>query len=149
MLTFTTSKGANVEIWHAYNPGNTSALTSKTFGELKTAKFQGKQFAITDLSGSGSSASVPFSGSAVLLHAGSPFTVTYTVNAVAQPSKTINNVQSAMAATPPTTLSTGKSTNSSSGGSGGSAVRGSGGSGGSGGSSHKSSSPPQPSTLSP
>ena len=37
VLTYTASKGVNVEIWNAYNPGNTSALTSKTFGALKTA----------------------------------------------------------------------------------------------------------------
>ena len=57
--------------------------------------------AVVDLSASGASGSIPFSGNAVLLHATSPFTVTYTVNAVAQPSKTVNNVQSAMAAAPP------------------------------------------------
>jgi hypothetical protein len=137
VLTFSTSKGGNVEIWHEYNPGNTSALGSKTFGSLKTDTFQGKQFALTDLSGSGTSASVPFSGNALLLHAKSPFTVTYTVNAVAQPAKTINNVQTAMAAAPPAapkTLSSGNSTSGSSGGSGSS--------------SSKSSSTPQPTTLS-
>ena len=53
--------------------------------------------ALTDISPSGSSGSVPFSGNAVVLHASSPFTVTYTVNAVAQPSKTVNNIQTAMA----------------------------------------------------
>ena len=66
--------------------------------------------AVVDLSASGASGSIPFSGNAVLLHATSPFTVTYTVNAVAQPSKTVNNVQSAMAAAPPAvpkTLTTG------------------------------------------
>jgi len=136
VLTFSTTKGANVEVWHAYNPGNTSALGSKTFGTLKTANYNGMPVAITDLSGSGSSASVPFSGNAVLLHAGSPFTVTYTVNAVAQPAKTINNVQSAMAAAPPAapkTLSPGNATGSSSSSSG---------------TSSKSTTPPQPTTLS-
>jgi hypothetical protein len=123
VLTFSTSKGANVEVWHAYSPGNTSALVSKTFGSLKTGSYNGMPIAITDLSGSGSSASIPFSGNAVVLHASSPFTVTYTVNAVAQPAKTINNVQSAMAAAPPAvpkTLSSGNSTGktSSSGSSG-------------------------------
>ena len=101
VLTYTASKGANVEIWNAYNPGNTSALTSKTFGTLKTAPYNGMPIAVVDLSASGASGSIPFSGNAVLLHATSPFTVTYTVNAVAQPSKTVNNVQSAMAAAPP------------------------------------------------
>jgi hypothetical protein len=54
----------------------------------------GTTFALSDISPSGSSGSVPFSGNAVLLHASKPFTVTYTVNAVAQPSKTVNNIQS-------------------------------------------------------
>src|SRR5439155_24670794 len=100
VLTYTASRGVNVEIWHAYNPGNTSALASKTFGAVKTANYNGMPIAVVDLSPSGASGSVPFSGNAVLLHATSPFTVTYTVNAVAQPAKTINNVQSAMAAAP-------------------------------------------------
>jgi hypothetical protein len=115
VLTYTASKGVTVEIWHSYNPGNTTALTSKSFGSLKTASYNGKPIAITDLSGSGDSASIPFSGDAVVLHGTSPFTVTYTVNAVAQPAKTINNVQSAMAAAPPAapkTLTTGKTTSS-------------------------------------
>ena len=133
VLTYTASKGVNVEIWHAYNPGNTSALASKTFGSVKTASYNGMTVAVVDLSPSGASGSVPFSGNAVLLHATSPFTVTYTVNAVAQPSKTVNNVQSAMAAAPPAVpkkLATGNSTS------------------GSGSKSSKSTPTPQPTTLS-
>jgi hypothetical protein len=133
VLTYTASKGVNVEIWHAYSPGNTSSLTSKTFGALKTASYNGMAIALVDLSPSGASGSVPFSGNAVLLHATSPFTVTYTVNAVAQPSKTVNNVQSAMAAAPPAVpkkLTTGNSTS------------------GSGSKSSKSTPTPQPTTLS-
>ena len=139
VLTYTASKGVTVQIWHNYNPGNTTALTSKSFGSLKTASYNGKPIAIADLSGSGSSASIPFSGDAIVLHSGSPFTVTYTVNAVAQPAKTINNVQSAMAAAPPAvpkTLTTGKSTSSGSSGSSGSSSK-----------SSKSTAPPQPTTL--
>jgi len=132
VLTYTASKGVNVEIWHAYNPGNTSALASKTFGSVKTASYNGMNVAVVDLSPSGASGSVPFSGNAVLLHATSPFTVTYTVNAVAQPAKTTNNVASAMAAAPPAApkkLTTGNSTSGSSS------------------KSSKSSKPPQPTTL--
>jgi hypothetical protein len=113
VLTYTASKGANVEIWHDYNPGNTSALATKTFGAVKTAPYNGKTVAVVDLSPSGASGSVPFSGNAVLLHASSPFTVTYTVNAVAQPAKITNNVASSMAAAPtpaPKSLSTSNST---------------------------------------
>jgi hypothetical protein len=124
VLTYTASKGVNVEIWHAFKPGNTTSLASKTFGTLKTADYNGMPVAVVDLSPSGASGSVPFSGNAVVLHATSPFTVTYTVNAVAQPSKTINNVQTAMAAAPPaapktlsgaTSSSTGKTTSGTSG----------------------------------
>jgi len=132
VLTYTASKGVNVEIWHAYNPGNTSALASKTFGSVKTASYNGMNVAVVDLSPSGASGSVPFSGNAVLLHASSPFTVTYTVNAVAQPAKTTNNVASAMAAAPPAApkkLTTGNSTSGSSS------------------KSSKSSKPPQPTSL--
>jgi len=147
VLTYTASKGVNVEIWNAYNPGNTSTLTSKTFGALKTASYNGMAIAVADLSPSGATGSIPFSGNAVLLHATSPFTVTYTVNAVAQPSKTVNNVQSAMAAAPPaapktlsgsTGSSTGKTTSSGSSGSGSSS---------SSSKSSKSSAIPQPTTL--
>jgi len=131
VLTYTASRGVNVEIWHAYNPGNTSALASKTFGAVKTANYNGMPIAVVDLSPSGASGSVPFSGNAVLLHATSPFTVTYTVNAVAQPAKTVNNVQSAMAAAPPAVPKKLTTSNSTSG------------------SSSKSSKPPQPTTLGP
>jgi hypothetical protein len=138
VLTYTASKGVNVEIWNAYNPGNTSALASKSFGSLKTASYNGMNIAVVDLSPSGATGSIPFSGNAVVLHATSPFTVTYTVNAVAQPSKTINNVQSAMAAAPPAvpkTLTTGKTTSS--------------GSSSSSSKSSKSTPTPQPTTLNP
>ena len=140
VLTYTASKGVNVEIWNAYSPGNTSTLTSKTFGALKTASYNGMAIAVVDLSASGASGSIPFSGNAVLLHATSPFTVTYTVNAVAQPSKTVNNVQSAMAAAPPAVpkkLTTGNSTSGSSSKS----------TSGSSSKSSKSSKPAQPSSL--
>ena len=143
VLTYTTSKGANVEVWNDFNPGNSSAIP-KTFGAMKTSEYQGKPIAIVDLSPSGGSGSVPFSGKAILLHATSPFTVTYTVNAVAQPAQQKSDVHTAMAlATPPApkTLSSGSSGSSS-------------GSGGSSGSSHSSSSKsskssegPQPTTL--
>ena len=138
VLTYTASKGVNVEIWHAYNPGNTSALASKTFGAVKTANYNGMPIAVVDLSPSTASGSVPFSGNAVLLHATSPFTVTFTVNAVAQTAKTVNNVQSSMAAAPPPVpkkLTTGNSTSTSS-------------SSTSSGKSSKSTKPPQPTTLS-
>ena len=105
VLTYSSSRGANVEIWHAFSPGNTSSIP-KSFGVLKTASYNNKPIALTDISPSGSSGSVPFSGNAVLLHATSPFTVTYTVNAVAQPSKTVNNMQTAMAVSTPKTPST-------------------------------------------
>jgi hypothetical protein len=117
VLTYTASKGVNVEIWHAYSPGNTSALASKTFGAVKTANYNSMPIAVVDLSPSAASGSVPFSGNAILLHATSPFTVTFTVNAVAQTAKTVNNVQSSMAAAPPAvpkTLSTSKTTSGTS-----------------------------------
>jgi hypothetical protein len=130
VLTFTASKSPTVEVWHNFDAGNTSDIPTKSFGTMKLSDYQGKKYALTDISGSGGSGSVPFSGNAVLLHAGSPFTVTYTVNAVAQPSKVVNNVQSAMAlATPPTPkVLSGGSSNSSSSSSGGSSSGSSGGS---------------------
>jgi hypothetical protein len=101
VLTYTASKGANVEIWHSFSPGNSTAFP-KTFGVVSAAPYNGKSYAVADMSPSGTSGSVPFSGNAVVIHAKSPFTVTFTVNAVAQPAKITNNVQSAMtAATPP------------------------------------------------
>jgi hypothetical protein len=137
VLTYTASKGVNVEIWHAYNPGNTSALASKTFGSVKTASYNGMTVAVVDLSPSGASGSVPFAGTALLLHGSSPFTVTYTVNAQVQTAKTTNNVASAMAAAPAPvskTLTTGKSNSTSSTGKSSK--------------SSKSSAIPQPTTLS-
>jgi hypothetical protein len=146
VLTYTASKGANVEVWNDFNPGNSSAIP-KEFGSMKTSEYQGKPVAIVDLSPSGGSGSVPFSGKAILLHATSPFTVTYTVNAVAQTAQQKSDVKTAMAlATPPApkTLS-GGSNSTSSGGSHSSSSS----SSSSSGSSHskKSSEIPQPSTL--
>jgi hypothetical protein len=112
VLTYTASKGANVEVWHNFSPGNSTAF-SKTFGVVSAAPYKGKSYAVADMSGSGSSGSVPFSGNAIVLHAKSPFTVTFTVNAVAQPAKTINNIQSMVAATPPATPATGKTSGTS------------------------------------
>ena len=149
VLTYTASKGANVEVWNDFNPGNSSAIP-KTFGSMKTSEYQGKPVAIVDLSPSGGSGSVPFSGKAILLHATSPFTVTYTVNAVAQTAQQKSDVKTAMAlATPPApkALSGGSSGSSSSSGSGGSSGSSSGSSHSSSSKSSKSSEIPQPSTL--
>jgi hypothetical protein len=123
VLTYSASKPVNVEVWHIFSPGNKSAIPTKTFGTMKAADYQGKGYAISDITPTGASGSVPFSGNVLLLHATSPFTVTYTVNAVAQPAKQVNGIQSAMAlAAPPApkTLSSGSvgSGSSSSGGSG-------------------------------
>ncbi|MGB6673086.1 MAG: hypothetical protein WBE34_11675 [Candidatus Nitrosopolaris sp.] len=144
VLTYSSSKGANVEIWNAFSPGNTSSLASKAFGTLKTSNYNGMPIAMAELSPSGASGSVPFTGNAVLLHATSPFTVLYTVNAVAQPAKAVNNIASAMAAAPPAvpkTLSTGKTTSGTSNSTGKTT------SSGSSSSSSKSSKTPQPTTL--
>src|SRR5215467_4061549 len=121
VLTYTVSRseGAkgwpNVEIWHTFSPGNKTAIPS-SFGVMKTATFNNKPIALTDLSSSGSAGSVPFSGNAVLLHASSPFIVAYTVNAVAQPAKIVNNIQTAMAQpTSSTSVPSGGGTSSSGG----------------------------------
>ena len=141
VLTYSASKAVNVEVWHIFSPGNKTAIPTKTFGDMKAADYQGKGYAISDISPTGASGSVPFSGNVLLLHATSPFTVTYTVNAVAQPAKQVNGIESAMAlAAPPAptkqTLSGGSVSSSS--GSGSSS------SGGSHHHSSKSSSPPSP-----
>jgi hypothetical protein len=106
VLTYAASRGANVEIWHAFSANATKI--PKSFGVMKTASINGMPIALTDISPSGSSGSVPFSGNAVVLHATSPFTVTYTVNAVAQPAKTVNNMQTAMAVSTKTPSTSGE-----------------------------------------
>ena len=106
VLTYAASRGANVEVWHAFSANATKI--PKLFGVMKTASINGMPIALTDISPSGSSGSVPFSGNAVVLHATSPFTVTYTVNAVAQPAKTVNNIQTAMAASTKTPSTSGE-----------------------------------------
>jgi uncharacterized membrane protein YgcG len=139
VLTYSASKPVNVEVWHIFSPGNKTAIPTKTFGDMKAADYQGKGYAISDISPTGASGSVPFSGNVLLLHATSPFTVTYTVNAVAQPAKQVNGIESAMAlAAPPaptkqtlTSGSVGSSSGSGSSSSGGSGS-GSSSSGGSG-----------------
>src|SRR5262249_10003735 len=94
---------------------NKTAIPS-SFGVMKTTTFNNKPIALTDLSSSGSAGSVPFSGNAVLLHASSPFIVAYTVNAVAQPAKIVNNIQTAMAQPTSSSSGGGKSSSSSSSG---------------------------------
>jgi hypothetical protein len=112
VLTYTASKGANPEVWHLFSPGNSTAF-SKTFGVVSAAPYHGKSFAVADISSSGASGSVPFSGNAIVLHGKSPFTVTYTVNAVAQPAKTFNNIQSMATATAAAAAKTNSSKTSS------------------------------------
>jgi hypothetical protein len=112
VLTYTASKGANPEVWHLFSPGNSTAF-SKTFGTVSASPYSGKSFAVADLS-SGASGSIPFSGNALLLHAKSPFTVTYTVNAVAQPAKTFNDIKSMTTAAAAAAAKTNSSKTSSS-----------------------------------
>ncbi len=81
VLTYTASNGVNVEIWDAYNPVNGMAVPN-------TANYNGLPIVLVDLSPSGASGSLPFSGNAVILHATSPFTVTFTVSATSQTSTT-------------------------------------------------------------
>ena len=71
VLKFTASSAVNVEVWNIVDK-NTAGMVS----------YNGLPIIFTDMSPPNTSASVPFSANAVLLKSTSPFTMTYTVNAI-------------------------------------------------------------------
>src|ERR687885_1549637 len=152
VITFTASKGVNLQVWNLLSGVSPTAPIGKGFGKLSISPTASGKFVATSDVGSGdTSGSVPFAGNALALVGKSPFIATYSVTAQATSGKVTNNLTSAtaLAAAAGSTaalggtsgaagaLSLGGSSSGSSGGSSGS----SGGSNGSSGGRSGSSSP--------
>ena len=97
VLTFSSSKPIQIEVWHEYDPGNTTDIP-EAFGTEQIVSSRGKEYA-TSLIEPGTegalSATVPFSGNALALNGGGEeFIATYSLTAGATQPRTINNVES-------------------------------------------------------
>ena len=151
VVTFTSSKGVNVQVWNLLSGVSPTAPIGKSFGKLSISPTASGKFVATSDVGSGdTSGSVPFAGNALALVGKSPFIATYSVTAQATTGKVTNNLTSATALAAAAgaagtaalggtsgtgALALGGSSSGSSGGSSGSSGGSSGSSGGSSGSS--------------
>ena len=143
VITFTSSKGVQPEVWNQVNV-NASTPIPRAFGSIAISPSPtGKGSIATALVGSSSTSnSVPFTGNALALHGRAPFIATYTVTATSATGKNVNNLSStstAVAGTLGGATTSGATTSSTTlGGTTGGATLGSGGgstgSGGDGGS---------------
>jgi hypothetical protein len=99
VITFTGSKGVQPEVWNQVNV-NASTPIPRTFGSIAISPSPtGKGSVATALVGSPSTSnSVPFTGNGLALHGRSPFIATYTITASVAPTKSMNNLNSTMAA---------------------------------------------------
>ena len=99
VITFTGSKGVQPEVWNQVNV-NASTPIPRTFGSIAISPSPtGKGSVATALVGSPSTSnSVPFTGNALALHGKGPFIATYTITASVAPTKSMNNLNSTMAA---------------------------------------------------
>jgi hypothetical protein len=102
VITFTASKGVQVQVWNVLSGVSPTMTIGRDFGELAISPSpNGKGFvATTEVGGGGrgdTSGSVPFTGNAVALVGRSPFIATYSLTAQATAGKVTNNLTSATA----------------------------------------------------
>jgi len=99
VITFTSSKGVQPEVWNQVNV-NASTPIPRTFGSIAISPSPtGKGAIATALVGSSSTSnSVPFTGNALALHGRSPFIATYTVTVTSAKTTNVNDLSSTMAA---------------------------------------------------
>jgi len=104
VITFTASKGVQVQVWNVLSGVSPTTTIGRDFGELAISPSpNGKGFvATTEVGGGGggrgdTSGSVPFTGNAVALVGRSPFLATYSLTAQATAGKVTNNLTSATA----------------------------------------------------
>jgi hypothetical protein len=102
VITFTASKGVQVQVWNVLSGVSPTTTIGRDFGELAISPSpNGKGFvATTEVGGGGrgdTSGSVPFTGNALALVGRSPFIATYSVTAQATAGKVTNNLTSAAA----------------------------------------------------
>ena len=98
VVTFTSSKGVNVQVWNLLSGVSPTAPIGKSFGKLEISPTaSGKFVATSDVGSADTSGSVPFAGNALALVGKSPFIATYSVTAQATSGKVTNNLTSATA----------------------------------------------------
>ncbi|MFL6326858.1 MAG: hypothetical protein ACJ71I_05210 [Nitrososphaeraceae archaeon] len=102
VITFTASKGVQVQVWNVLSGVSPTTTIGRDFGELAISPSpNGKGFvATTEVGGGGrgdTSGSVPFTGNAIALVGRSPFLATYSLTAQATAGKVTNNLTSATA----------------------------------------------------
>lgn len=102
VITFTASKGVQVQVWNVLSGVSPTTTIGRDFGELAISPSpNGKGFvATTEVGGGGrgdTSGSVPFTGNAIALVGRSPFIATYSLTAQATAGKVTNNLTSATA----------------------------------------------------
>jgi hypothetical protein len=104
VVTFTASKGVQVQVWNQLSGVSPTTTIGRDFGELAISPSPsgkaGTFVATTEVGGGGrsdTSGSVPFAGNALALVGRSPFIATYSVTAQATAGKVTNNLTSATA----------------------------------------------------
>src|ERR671933_1396434 len=98
VITFTASKGVNLQVWNLLSGVSPTAAIGKGFGKLAISPTEnGKFVATSDVGSADTSGSVPFAGNAIALVGKSPFIATYSVTAQATTGKVTNNLTSAAA----------------------------------------------------
>src|ERR1051325_5784866 len=98
VVTFTASKGVNLQVWNLLSGVSPTAAIGKGFGKLAISPTEnGKFVATSDVGSADTSGSVPFAGNAIALVGKSPFIATYSVTAQATTGKVTNNLTSATA----------------------------------------------------
>ena len=100
VVTFSSSKNVQVEVWNQLSGVGPTTNIGKGFGSLAISQSPsgGNKFIATSVVGSGDvSGSVPFAGNALALVGKGPFIATYSVTAQATAGKVTNNITSATA----------------------------------------------------
>src|SRR5919197_6613224 len=100
VVTFSSSKKVQVEVWNQLSGVSPTTNIGKDLGSLAISQIPsvGNKFIATSVVGSGdTSGSVPFAGNALALVGKGPFIATYSVTAQATAGKVTNNITSATA----------------------------------------------------
>lgn len=98
IITHDASKPVDLVVLNVLNPGNTTTIPEE-FGELDDIIRLNGQLVSVNVIGSGESGSMPFTGNALgfISDEEDPFLVTYTLTAVPEQARTINDITSILA----------------------------------------------------
>jgi hypothetical protein len=98
IITHHASRPVDLVVLNVLNPGNTTAIPEE-FGELDDIIRLNGQLVSVNVIGSGESGSMPFTGNALgfISDEEDPFLVTYTLTAVPEQARTINDITSILA----------------------------------------------------